>query len=482
MRGADRISELHDTLLTQILSYLPTKEAVQTCLLSKRWKKVWASVPVLDFDFADFWSDDIFSPGQNVTYESFISKSVIKESKQLECHNNFVRYIDTVLALREAQPVDRFRLVWQYPDLPYHNHPVRRWILHILNQRPRVLSIYVQPDFVFVEVPMEPFTCSSLEEMKLQVDDTWLQVLDPVSVSLPNLRKLNLGYFTIEADFMSNLLLGCPNLAELELYACNLDLSHISCGNLKSLVIAGCYHAEEIRISIPSLQYLEVSIMSCQTLGFVFKNMSSLVKARVCFFGVDHLDLKFLNSESKILSSLLGVTNLDVVLYGSRAKDMLEHALKNCNIFQNLNAAHFESFKGYLYGCIGVIDRLVLHAPFLEDLAFYCCEDKSDEIELLKAVREVVGDRGNCRQKHTYGSLDELEELYIQSFALFDKLEDEEDEDEDEDEDEEEEEEEEEEEQIEEDVVGGGEALLAEEAGEDGEADLGEEDEQDVEQ
>ncbi|KAJ1693089.1 hypothetical protein LUZ63_009787 [Rhynchospora breviuscula] len=449
MRGADRISELHDTLLTQILSYLPTKEAVQTCLLSKRWRNVWASVPVLDFDFADFWSDDIFSPGQNVTYASFSGKIVTKVSKQSECHDNFVRYIDTVLALREAQPVDKFRLVWQYQVKPYQNHPVRRWILHVLKQRPRVLSIYVQPNAVSVKVPMEPFTCSSLEEMKLQVDvdvniETRPQVLDPVSVSLPNLRKLNLGYFAIEADFMSNLLVGCPNLGELEL---DSDFYPES-------PVFGSLH------------------MSCQTVGFVFKNMSSLVKARVCFLAVDHLNWKFSKSESKILNSLLGVTHLDVVLFGSHAKDMLEHALKNCTIFQNLKAAHFESFKGYLYGYIGMIDRLVLHAPFLEDLAFYCCEDKSDVFELLKAVREVIGDRGNCRLKHTYGAVDELEQLYMQYCKLFDKFEEDEDEDE--------EEEEEEEEQIEEEDAGGGEALLEQEAGEDGEADhLEEEDEQD---
>uniref|UniRef100_A0A803MLN6 F-box domain-containing protein n=1 Tax=Chenopodium quinoa TaxID=63459 RepID=A0A803MLN6_CHEQI len=45
----DYISSLHDTILCHILSFLPTKSAVKTCVLSKRWKKVWNQVPVLDF-------------------------------------------------------------------------------------------------------------------------------------------------------------------------------------------------------------------------------------------------------------------------------------------------------------------------------------------------------------------------------------------------------------------------------------------------
>ncbi|KAJ1693088.1 hypothetical protein LUZ63_009786 [Rhynchospora breviuscula] len=465
MSGTDRISQLPDAVLTQILSYRPTKEAVRTCLLSKRWKNVWASVPVLDFDFADFLTDDIFILEENKIDTTSFGRFATY-SERPKCHDNFVIFIDTALALRLAQLIDRFKLVWQYQIKPYHchDHPVRRWILRVLQQSPRVLSIYVQPTASTVDVPDLVFTCSSLEEMKLQVDNkTKLEVLNPVSVNLPHLRKLNLGYFKIEADCMNILLRGCPNLEELELYACELNLSQISCGYLKSLVIAGCYYCSgEIRVSIPSLQYLEVAMVSSQPAGFAFENMSSLVKACVCFLTVDDLDPKFSDSETMILNGLLGVKNLEVVLYGSHAKDMLEHALKNCPFFENLKAAHFESFKGYLYGCIGIIDHLVQHAPILEDLTFYCCEDKSNEIELSR-LRQVSCDGKSCRwveskQGHIYGSADELEGMSINYVNLIHKIPWE---------------------VVQEDDDVGGEALLEEEAGEDGEADLGEEAEQD---
>lgn len=47
--GEDRISALSDDLLVQILSHVPTKDAVATMILSKRWRSVWTMVPKLEF-------------------------------------------------------------------------------------------------------------------------------------------------------------------------------------------------------------------------------------------------------------------------------------------------------------------------------------------------------------------------------------------------------------------------------------------------
>ncbi|KAJ4836283.1 hypothetical protein Tsubulata_025793, partial [Turnera subulata] len=49
----DRISQLPDVILHRILSFLPdTQFAARTSTLSKRWKKLWISLPVLSFDVA----------------------------------------------------------------------------------------------------------------------------------------------------------------------------------------------------------------------------------------------------------------------------------------------------------------------------------------------------------------------------------------------------------------------------------------------
>lgn len=54
LRVQDRISGLPDELLWHMLSFLETKYAVRTCILSTRWKNIWASVPTMDFDQTSF--------------------------------------------------------------------------------------------------------------------------------------------------------------------------------------------------------------------------------------------------------------------------------------------------------------------------------------------------------------------------------------------------------------------------------------------
>ncbi|MCH91865.1 F-box/FBD/LRR-repeat protein [Trifolium medium] len=50
----DRISSLPDPILHHILSFLPTKFAASTTILSKRWNPLWLSVPTLHFDDMPF--------------------------------------------------------------------------------------------------------------------------------------------------------------------------------------------------------------------------------------------------------------------------------------------------------------------------------------------------------------------------------------------------------------------------------------------
>ncbi|XP_021722869.1 F-box/LRR-repeat protein 13-like [Chenopodium quinoa] len=69
----DYISSLHDTTLCHILSFLPTKSAVKTCVLSKRWKKVWNQVPVLDFTEIPDGCHPLCN-GAKISYNKFVNK------------------------------------------------------------------------------------------------------------------------------------------------------------------------------------------------------------------------------------------------------------------------------------------------------------------------------------------------------------------------------------------------------------------------
>jgi len=50
----DRLSDLHDSILLHIMKFLNTEQAVQTCVLSTRWKDLWRHLANLALDFSNF--------------------------------------------------------------------------------------------------------------------------------------------------------------------------------------------------------------------------------------------------------------------------------------------------------------------------------------------------------------------------------------------------------------------------------------------
>ncbi|XP_045797415.1 F-box/LRR-repeat protein At4g14103-like [Trifolium pratense] len=49
-----KLSDLPNCILIHILSFLNTKEAVRTCILSKRWEHIWKYIPTLILHYSDF--------------------------------------------------------------------------------------------------------------------------------------------------------------------------------------------------------------------------------------------------------------------------------------------------------------------------------------------------------------------------------------------------------------------------------------------
>ncbi|OMO80308.1 hypothetical protein COLO4_24148 [Corchorus olitorius] len=49
--GKDRISELPDEILLEILSYLPMKDIIAASAMSSRWKDLWKFFPSHNFNF-----------------------------------------------------------------------------------------------------------------------------------------------------------------------------------------------------------------------------------------------------------------------------------------------------------------------------------------------------------------------------------------------------------------------------------------------
>lgn len=96
----DRISALPDPIIYHILSFLPTKLAAIISVLSKRWKPLWLSVPILHFDdksfpnffsFRHFVSSVFLSRDITLSLRSFHLKSVKASSRRQHDINRFLQ-------------------------------------------------------------------------------------------------------------------------------------------------------------------------------------------------------------------------------------------------------------------------------------------------------------------------------------------------------------------------------------------------------
>ncbi|XP_058736041.1 F-box/FBD/LRR-repeat protein At3g14710-like [Vicia villosa] len=124
----DIISDLPESLITHILSFLPTKDAVRTSVLSKRWIEKWTFITKVELN------DSVF-------YSSKRKKSERKTLKQC-----FINFVNRVLLLTGSHSVESFSLVITNK---YDPTVLNTLITFILKKRIKRLSISSREELTF---------------------------------------------------------------------------------------------------------------------------------------------------------------------------------------------------------------------------------------------------------------------------------------------------------------------------------------------
>jgi hypothetical protein len=277
----DRLSDLTDVLLLHIMSFLKAREAVRTCILSKRWRILWAHLPCLDFDSDEFGFDT----------------------------ERFLIFVNSFFILRKTSQLDSFRLSWNY----YRTDPrtakawISTWLSRVSECLPKQIIIDVIGDSR-LEVPDSIFNCSSVEVMDLLFYDIKSENFKSRIISLPSLKKLKILGVSLSDGFLKKLVSGCAMLEQLVMEGCELQMSTISSTVLKSLVIKDCFVFPEVCISAPSLMSLQVVKVK---LGRIWSNhMPCLVKARV--INNRSYDQSWKKSRHELLSVFSNATHLEL--------------------------------------------------------------------------------------------------------------------------------------------------------------------------
>ncbi|KAJ0054242.1 hypothetical protein Pint_02119 [Pistacia integerrima] len=242
----DRISDLPDVILHQILFLLPIKSIAQTSTLSKRWRYLWSSFPDLDFNSINPLG---ISPNASITSK----RPSVLSFKEMNL-------ISQVLALRDKHSdirTLRFRAHLSFSCL---NGLIRRAVRHNV----RELDIEVATDDYF-NLPRCVVYSESLRAFKLKSRYRGFR-LPPLSMMKDGFRSLHTLSLSLVILYTEPYLLDLftdssfPHLKKLNLDACSgLKNLKVSCRALEDLTLENCIQLHGLDIFGTNLERLRVA-------------------------------------------------------------------------------------------------------------------------------------------------------------------------------------------------------------------------------
>ncbi|GMI87097.1 hypothetical protein like AT2G26030 [Hibiscus trionum] len=264
------LDSLPDSILCHILSFLPTKDAVRTSILSPRWRYLFtSSISKLDSEDCQWYL--------------------------LERKEHFKKFVDRLFFNPKHVRLECFRFRVNYPLLDDDLLSVYNWLCAALWRGVEEIDVCLH-HIGILKLPTLLFTCPSLVKLKLFIMDWEMKV--PTNVCLPNLRTLHLTDLKIvDGCSYNRLISGCPMLEDLDLSDCSIDSIrelNIHSLSLKRLVlyfntlVNSTYDGDDfdhtLVIDAPSLIYFKYH---CRVARGYTLNMESLETADITIFHYD---------------------------------------------------------------------------------------------------------------------------------------------------------------------------------------------------
>ncbi|XP_013699279.2 putative F-box/FBD/LRR-repeat protein At5g44950 [Brassica napus] len=348
LRFSDRLSALPNTLITQILLCLPTKESIKTSFLSKRFKDLWLQVPGLEF-----------------------------HSHEPPAIRNF---IVTFFQINRGSRLQRFKVTYNGRNVCLHG--TSEFIAGVVNRGVQQLDVgsstlkrLLTNDLVHVNI----YKSNTLVSLKLA--NVGMQNPPEFGVSLPCLKTMHLEDITTKDPLIvEKLISGCPVLEDLTVFRVfddNVPFLRVRSQCLKrfrvkfgrSRKIYGKEYAVEV--DAPGLKYM--NFRDDLSDKVVVKNLSSLFKVDIdTQFGTSTLQIKkaiicdFLKGIPSVRHMIISQPTLEV-LYSCK-----EHGpfTKFCNLTRfeaSFCTVLLQTLPYFLQGC-PKLKHLKLNLLYLKDL------------------------------------------------------------------------------------------------------------------
>ncbi|XBH57553.1 hypothetical protein VPH35_079134 [Triticum aestivum] len=349
--GSDRLSDLPDCLLHDILSLLGCRQAVRTSALSRRWRHLWRSMTCLNIDQREFQRSGVPPPLDVCQWDSFedMADSLLSTS------------ITTPSA-----PLDAFRLHLVDGS---KKTGVDRWIRRGLARRPAAVDIHYGYGYV-------GRVC-------------WPDTSRLASGATCRLTRLRLFGVQLSPSFGRDLGDQCPVLEDLHIENCREDFCTVASPTLKSFALVSpsdySYRSSALVLAVPHLASLRLVLPFSGYRGYAVATsenevLASLVQASICIKDMDDEvqrnrrvmkphKLDFLKSMCNFLACIPNVRNLH--LSGFTTTALLGKEPQEFQVFHDLKTLLLSRCDlGVSYQALTSILR---NAQNLENVGMHFC-------------------------------------------------------------------------------------------------------------
>ncbi|XBJ18196.1 hypothetical protein VPH35_009417 [Triticum aestivum] len=339
MRGRDLTGSLPDDVLQHVLSFLPSRDAVQTSVLAPRWRHLWKSTPAVRVR------------GRGDGFRLFVN-SLLRHRNDASPLHTFE--IDDLV--KGPQPSTNFFFDDDDDDdedvSETDPHPdVDLWIRHALSTcRATSLTARFDEEGFLPWRPRPPFafTSSQLTTMHLEFVELADGLLD--FSPCPALLRLSLSGCRLSGDAIVS-----PSLERLTIIRCDIPIGRNTAGR-----------AATMRISAPNLRHLQISD-SCdgEQTPPSLDSMPLLTTASIRFTGSTQI-YPTNGGASLLLHGLSEATSLELAASTPDGKAILQGDLRWCPTFTELKTLILNEWC--LYDDVTALACLLRHTPALETL------------------------------------------------------------------------------------------------------------------